>query len=328
MKKIVLTGISAIEAWDIGLCAQARPVERLDLSNCAVGKQDRAGLNELVRPLTRPLHVLSSGKGMRRNSREFQCHVLTREVPRHSYFEIGEETYVEAPYLYFAQRAGRLSLSQACLLGMELCGNYSTLWLHGANHRIGDSRKGALERPPLASVERLERYAHAYGLGRKSMALRACKVLAEGARSPRESALHLLLQMDGRHGGYAQSGYQINARVPLAPEFRALMGEDTLEVDFLWRNHAFALEYDGRDWHADDRQRAYDNMRRSVLREMGIDVLVVDKWQMGDLTAFDAIMQMVADRAGGPSVRHDAKSRDARMELRAQLLAPRIDLYR
>jgi hypothetical protein len=210
---------------------------------------------------------------------------------------------------------------------MELCGQYSTNPVHAAAGRT-ESGKDYLERPAPSTALLLDRYAAALGLGRKSKVRRACKALANGSRSPRESILHLMMHLKRRQGGYALKGYLLNCRIPLPPELAALMGEETLQLDFYWKEFHLAVEYDGSDFHSGDRQRSYDNLRRSVLRQLGIQVITIDKYQMADMAVLDGIMQMVSQAVGGPEVLLDAESKRKRAALHAQLLERDIQLYR
>lgn len=333
MKFIVLHGITALEAWDLGLCAQARPVTQLDLSNCDARAADMKQLLAQLPLLTRPLHILVGSASQRRHTSTWETHLLKRNLPLNSYFQIAEGIYVEAPYLCFASLAGRLPISYATWLGLELCGRCSSLPFHETERRI-DPKKGYLERPPLTTAKLLDRYARAYGLGDKSHARRACAFMQDNVRSPRECILHIFSCFQSQLGGYGFHGYTLNTRLDVPPDLARIIGVDKLEADMLWtglgphKDEKFAFEYDGKDYHSDDSQRSYDNIRRAVLRAMGVQIITVDKWQMKDMATFDGIMQLVADSTGGPTVRQDPKARAARIALREELLTPGANPYR
>jgi len=333
MKFIVLHGITALEAWDLGLGAHAKPVEHLDPSASTISASDMQQFLEGLPFLTKPLHILVGSANQRRHSKSWETHLIQKPFPRNSFFDIGNGIFIEAPYMCFALLSGKLPYSHACWLGLELCGRCSTLPFHADAKRI-DPKKGYLERMPLTTVNLLRRYATAYGLGEKSMAQRACGIVQDNARSPRECTLHLETRFQPRLGGYGLRNYTLNESIPLTYELANLIGVDKLEADMLWKglgprkDGMFALEYDGKDYHADDRQRAYDNIRRSILRYMGVEIVTVDKWQMNDMATFDGIMQMVAESVGGPAVRQDAKARAARIALREEILSPGANPYK
>lgn len=134
--------------------------------------------------------------------------------------------------------------------------------------------------------------------------------------------------MPPERGGYGLRGYELNCRIPVPEGIGQLLNVNTLVADAYWSDCGVALEYDGEDYHSSGAQRSYDNIRRSILRRLGIDVITVDKRQMMDMAVLDGVMQIVSDAVGGPPIRQDAVSRNARLELRSQLLAPDIDLYR
>ena len=327
MKCIVLHGRSAAEAWDIGLLHVNRLVDSLDWGTCASNAEELNMLVEATEQFTRPVHIAVPDRQFRRDTSFWKAHALLRNLPQNSFYQIDEGVYAEAPHLFFALAAGRLPFIHACLLGMELCGRYSTNPIHVKAHRTV-SGKDYLERPAPTSALLLQRYATALGLERKSTVQRACKVIANGSRSPRESILHLMMRLPRRNGGYLFSGFRLNHRIPLPPELAALMNEDTLQVDFYWKDHQLAVEYDGADFHSGEKQRSYDNIRRSVLRQLGIQVITIDKHQMANLAVLDGIMQIVSESIGGPQVLQDAKSRQKRAALHDQLLASNICLYR
>ena len=333
MEFIVLHGITALEAWDLGLGTNAQLVEHLDLAESATQPGDMRQFLDALSVLTRPLHILVGNARQRRHSRNWETHLIQRQLPQNSFFCIAPGIYIEAPYLCFAMLAGKLPFSHACWLGLELCGRCSTLPYHESARRI-DPQKGYLERRPLTTVTLLERYSTAYGLGDKSMARRACGIVQNNARSPKECTLHLFSRFLPRLGGYGLRNYGLNESVPLPPELAELIGVEELEADMLWRDlgprkdRMLAVEYDGKDYHTDDRQRSYDNIRRTLLRNVGVEVITIDKWQLYDMAVLDGIMQIVSEAVGGPTVRQDTKARAARMALRGELLAPGANPYK
>ena len=327
MKILVLHGASAAEAWDIGLPQGAPLVEQLDLAQCASNAEELREFQDALPELSRPLNIVVSHANDRRRSKSWKPHVISRELPRNSFVSLGDGIYVEAPYLFATELVNELPYALACMLCMEACGGYSTLHLHKAQNRI-DAKKGYLERPALTTVGQLARYATAAGFGPRAKVQKVCNAVANNADSPRESVMHLFTHLNAERGGYGISGYDLNAEIPLNPQLETLIGVPRLKADMLWENRHFALEYDGKDYHADDSQRAYDNIRRSVLKSLGITVLTIDKYQMKNMDILDGVMQVVSDAVGGPSVRHDPEARIARINLRKQLLAPNLDLYR
>lgn len=326
MKSIVLFDISAIEAWDIGLCAHAVPCDAPDSSECASTAAELAELEGILPRLTRPLHILAPSRDARRQSARWRCHTFKRPLPRNSFFQVEEHVFVAAPYLGFARLARRLPLPEATLLGMEFCGRFSTLRLHAQAGRTA-AGKGYLERPPLANAATISRYLAAMGLERHATAVRASKLLQDNARSPREALLHVLLTCRRPHGGYHFTGYAVNSAVALPKHLETLVGSPSLECDFLWEERGLCIEYDGKDYHSDDAQRAHDNMKRLALSQLGIRVVTVDKHQLREQHLIDGVMQAVSEQIGASPVRMDRAAVEARMRLRRRLLDPSLDLY-
>ena len=330
MKAIAIYDVSAIECLDLGLCKRAEYVERLDTAELAGAAEELHELAGVLPQLSTPIHILVSGKGSRRNSSQWKCHVSVRPFPRNSFLKVSENVYVAAPHLCFVHFARRLSMAHAMLLGMELCGRYSTLRLHGAAGRI-DSDKGYYERDPLTSASTLWRYVLAFGCGSKSSAFKACKILQGGARSPAEAQLNGLLGFAALQGGYARGGFALNQRISLSPDLAMLAGVESYECDFLWKledaHVKVDLEYDGEMAHSGESKRSYDNIRRTVLGKLGIRVITLDKRQLYDQAVFESVVGILSEHLGRPLAVPSQTVRAKRLELRAELLQPHPDLY-
>lgn len=327
MKCIVLYNKTALEAWDLGLCSSATLVETLDPDTIAGSSAEIALFDSLYPQLTRPIHLLSPSKSARRQSRSRRCHVLSRPLPRHSFFQMEGNVNVAAPWLCYINIASQLTFAQAALMGMELCGRYSTLPLHRAANRLV-AGKGYLERPPIVTPRQIRSYVAAMGLNRNTPAARAAQVLEANARSPMEAVLHIMMRSHASQGGYGFTDYGINQDVPLAPELARIVGVDSYECDYYWRSHGVALEYDGRDYHTSDEQRAHDNTKRSVLSQMGIKVFTIDKHKLYDFEMLDGIMRMLAASIGERPPSRSTTARARRMRLHGELTSHDLVLYR
>ena len=326
MKCIVLVGISAIEAWDLGLCIRALPVEEIDSIEYACNAEELRQFDDVFPQLTRPLHILAPNKSARRQSKRWHCHTLSRKLPRHSFFKVTENIYVAAPYLCFFQFARKLPFAHALLLGMELCGGYSTLRLHREAGRCAPG-KDYLERRALSTPAQLQRYIKACGLGKNSVPRRVASLLQAGTASPRESIIHAMIHPSRLQGGFGMEGYEVNGEIQLPREMAIASGVASFRGDFYWREKALILEYDGRDYHADDSQRSYDNFRRTVLGELGIRTICLDKGQFKDLATVEHVMSAVASHLGEEPSETTPRIQKARRLLHRQLLEPDINLY-
>ena len=326
MISLVIYSASAAEAVDLGLCQHARLVDSIDVSTLPASAEDLTAFADVFPELSRPVHILSPHAGARRNSAQWYCHVASKAYPRNSFYEVMPGIYVAAPYLSFAERAAQLPWEQAAMLGMELCGRYSTLALHGARGRIDPSR-GFFVRSALTTPQQLLRYSEALGLGPKSSAVKASKVIAGMMRSPMEAALYLLFTLRPLRGGYHLGGWDANHRIVLPEHLAVVAGVEGYELDLYRADARLSLEYDGSKYHSDENQRSYDNLRKTLLGQLGIRVLSVDKSQLYCLPKIDGVADAVAELLGEEKVRCDPRSMAARKRLRRLILDTGVDLY-
>lgn len=316
----------------MGWAEHAVPLRELPSCEIASNAKDYASFDWLLSKLARPVHVLSMHKEDRRQSRKLRCHVHAGTFPEFSFFDMGNGVLVMAPWLCFALMAKRLSLSECMLLGMELCGCYSTHPQHLARMQaLGDEetlKRGYLIRPPLTTPQKLEAsLSTLYANGRNVKSLQAARWLAENSRSPMESRLYLLLCLKGVRGGYGISRPLLNCRIELPAWVARASDRQYFECDLYWPSARVAVEYDGQNTHSTAPQRARDNVRRNMLEHLGIRVVVLDKCQLSNERETDDTVRVLCGYLGEKGVRESKRTRQARLKLRAELLAWNRNLY-
>ena len=202
------------------------------------------------------------------------------EIPSGLVLELAPGVYSAGPELCFVQMARDLPLVDAVALGCELCGSYS--------HFSGRA-SGFYERPPLTSVEQIERAIEElnglYGLGRAREAIRWVR---DGSRSPMETVVSSVLFLPRRHRGFAFARPELNYCVELDEEASAITGTRRCYVDASWPGVRRGTEYDSREYHTDP---ARDLRRREALQHMGWDIYTIDLDRMTD---FDELAKCVA----------------------------------
>ena len=195
---------------------------------------------------------------------------------------------------------------------MELCGTYAL--------RPDSIEDKASRDYQLANVNALSRKVNAWkDLHGLVMARKVARYLANGAASPMESKVYLLLCLPLQYGGYNIERPVINAEIPLDPEGRLILRQDSVKPDFLWRGCKLVLEYDG-EYHNDPYQRVKDEKRRAVLESMGYTVIVAKKQQVFDPIAFDGLARTLMQKLGMRSRPLTLKHQLAREALREALL--------
>lgn len=83
-----------------------------------------------------------------------------------------------------------------------------------------------------------------------------------------------------------------------APEVNVLI--DTMEVDFLWRNHRLVVETDGYRYHRGRTAFENDRDRDLRLRSLGFNVIRLSEKQVADEPErlLDVLRELLSDRAG------------------------------
>jgi len=218
------------------------------------------------------------------------------------------------------------------MLGMELCGSYSTLpFSHAARSpytpTAKEHQRGYVERAALTNPhEIVEHLETVLGNGSEAKALAAARHLVGNAHSPAESRYFIRLYTSAKRGGYGFPKPLLNARLPLPPDLQQLTGRTEYVIDFLHPKQHLGVEYDG-GYHWNDEQRLADNLRELVLNELGIEVVRVDKHQLESLEAMDISAQAISKRLGIRLRRPSDSTLKKRKELQDQLLDFGFDLY-
>ena len=127
----------------------------------------------------------------------------------------------------------------------------------------------------------------------------AARLAFDGAASPMEAKLALLLSLPTRLGGFGLPRPQLNRPFALSPEAQLVYPHTPCRLDLSWPGTDLDVEYDGSgDEHSGD-MHAKDVARLAALRLDGVDVLVLAKQQVYDPRAFAQMVQVIAGKLGG-----------------------------
>lgn len=209
---------------------------------------------------------------------------------------MGEESFVRwrgfascGPEETFVQMANSLSLLDTIRLGFELCGFY-------AHHPNGD--RGFMSSVPLTSTSKLSRFVDscqgAYGVKNARRALRCIK---DGSASPMETAVHMLLCLSPKLGGFGFPSACLNYRVNLSERARKIAQRNYVECDLYWPAVKCAVEYDSDEFHASEGGVSRDARKRAALLSMGITVITLTKNQVYGM-GFSETARLLAKRLG------------------------------
>ena len=227
----------------------------------------------------------------RRKSEGSQAWHLWNKAPRDAFSPAGEGSFVASPEFCFLQMASVLSFSELVLLGMEFCGFYCL---------DPTEDEGFGKRPvALTSCARIRDFlAENEGARGRRAAEVALSYVADGAASPMESAIYLLLVLPYKRGGYGLPRPLLNYEIKLDEKARKLSGGRSCWGDLCWPDSHLDLEYLGRPSHEGANNMLSDRRRTLAIEEAGYEVIEITKEQVFDLVAFDIVARRIAAKLG------------------------------
>ena len=247
----------------------------------------------------RPLHVLFAKAGLRPVPNAgtlppLRPHVQTAELPAGSILRLSEHVAIVSPELCFLQMAARFSVERLILAGFELCGTYALL-----PDPENPARDKVVERPALTCSADIANILTHPMAARNRRAQAAAAHLMDGAASPMEAKVALLLTLPSAMGGYALPRPVLNPELPLGRNAQTLYPHSTVRPDLFWADARFDVEYDGSD-HDGEESRAKDAGRRAALEAEGVTVLTLTYPQVAGDAAFDILARRIAKTVGAP----------------------------
>lgn len=295
-----------------------RPQQRKVLTD-SIPSRDRIDLSELSRHGIwigndiEKLHVLVASGNARRHSSSLVCHVFSSPLPNETLLRISPDTYCCSPALTALQCSINRSVSFALMLIMELLGSYSlpaeaTFPIaHGGRwpdsikaSEIDQTHYGCEPAVTIKELRKLARWT-------KSSAARpfrqAVEIAAEGSASPSESIMFGMFGAPMRLGGFAcnslpKGGMLLNHRLDFdtdAMHMASGMPYAVLDADIPAAK--IDLEYNGAE-HESLNARIHDGNRNNGIKGMGYKVLVINRDQMRDIVALEAIAKSIHRDAG------------------------------
>lgn len=283
---VYLSHRTALEYWRRHPAPSAyRTIVRGGIGDFTARARDIAGLclDSWAAP---PFDVLVPLEAQRRHSSLVSSHVCSHPLPDGSFAKVKRGVAVSVPELCFAQLAARLSLPRLVLLGYELCGSYVL--------RPGDPN-GFIGCDPLTSVDRLRSYLDRLrGFCGDAKARRALACVADGAASPVEAQIAMLLCMPKGQGGYGLALPRLNHRLVLSDRAARESGRSVCRCGLYWPDARLCVEYNGDTWYTGARRIAGGVVGTNALVNDGVTVVVVTSAQLCDAAKFDEVAHVVA----------------------------------
>lgn len=326
MEGLVGTGASAIQAIRKARCMYASlpwetvpPAEQRRVMRDTVPNVDAIDYAVLERcGLWRgadgeELQLLVGSAAARRRRAAVHCQVCGGQLPKGAVMRMAPGVYCMSPgYAALWYLRGR-TLPEAYALLMELLGSYSlppeaTLPLSWGGVWPDDRASSDVEQThyrcePAVTLLELKRIAR-WASGRADAVFRkAVQLVLEGSASPAETVLCGVFSVPMRYGGFAcgslpRGGMLLNYRVNFTRQALLMAsGMPYAVCDAYLPAAKTDLEYNGIG-HEELDARIHDGNRNNGLRGMGIRVIVINRGQMRDLDALEAIARSMYRDAG------------------------------
>lgn len=257
-------------------------------------------------------HVLVGRKTASRRSGSTAYHCFLRPFPNGSVRKVSNGLYVTTPEFTFMRLARRLDAVALVRLGLELTGSFVP-----NEHDL----RGFSASDPVTNSHRLRRFLdRAQSLHGAVNARQAGRYLLDGAASPMEADLALLLTLPKQLGGYALPHPVLNHSLDLNAAGFPQLRRKAIIVDFAWPNERVVLEYDSDQFHTGAEKIAADSARRNDIELLGFDVQTVTNKEISSASSMDKIARTLARKLGVRSRRDPDGFANKQSQLRRTLL--------
>lgn len=358
-KRLCITGLSAIQACDEGALSYAKHSRVRSTSSFA---QAAADLDSYAIPAgcTSPIEIIVPDDNHRPRNNRWRAYRRTEPFPLQSLLDIGDDRLLVSPGYFFLKTAPQLKFVQAVLLGMELCGYYSTLmsvpyrqyrdelirnreidvagkpwppsaWEMSLDHQRDLLDNGFVVREPLLKSNELRAYlSQALSEKSNSRALVASRQVMDDSRSPMESRLYARYCLPRRYGGLNLRPVKLNSVIEVPREYAVASSVSRYSVDLYWPKAGIAIEYQGSFAHSGLTAEQRDRLKRNILQATGIRIISIDSRQYANEDVLDLYATEIARGMGMfPSeLKLQPREMKARLELLDIVTSWDSDLYR
>lgn len=300
--------------WD----ATGRVEQRRALAGC-VPNADQIDFDELDRMGVweereeEALHLLVKEPGARRRRKPLACQVLSSALPAGALMRIAPGLYACSPAFAALLYSRGRTLGAVVALLMEFLGTYSLsseatlpiawggVWPDARAN--GDVEQTHYRCEPVTTAAELKAMARWAKSSDYATFREAVRIAAPGSASPAETLMYGMLGAPMRHGGFAcatlpKGGMLLNHRLDFdANAVRMASGIPYAICDAYIPAAKIDIEYNGAG-HESENSRIHDGQRNNGLKGMGVTVIVINRDQMRDIVALEAIAKTVYKAAG------------------------------
>lgn len=220
-----------------------------------------------------PYHVLI--KEGRRNSVDGFCfHRLPKSWELATFYQVVPGIFAPSPEATLAFLGAHLSFHELVFLGNALCGSFGL---------DPQSPSGTFPRLPLTTNHCLCEYAktHAKTTGVPALT-KAAPYISEGAESPPEILMRMVLTLPLRYGGLNVPGAATNKEYAPSKRAQLISGRQSLRPDLMFSHQGknVSVEYDSDSVHLTKEQAAKDEAKRLALEADGFKVISIRPAQL------------------------------------------------
>ena len=253
---------------------------------------------------SRPLHLLASHRSMQRYSKRHIVHIWSPPYPEGTFVHVSPHIYVLSPIASLMRMSTTMTDTEVLKHLYQLVGSY----------RIGPD--GLHERPPLMTLEQVRSYISSCNNVNGAKRIRQLlPFIAEGAASPEEAKLAIILVLPERMGGFGLPLPELNRQVIVGTGGQ----NETRYPDLLWEVFKLIIEYLGDEHHNRPDRFGPDAARKTHLQEAGYTVIDVTKFQTARKDELDSIAATARNIMGLPPLKQTEDFREKNEALRAAL---------
>lgn len=272
-----------------------------------------------------PVRLLVSRPQVRVFDKNVHVRVIAEQLPAGSLLRVEPGLYCLSPgYAAIRYLAGR-SFAMSFMLLMELLGTYTLspdatipidrggIWPDWRAEGRSSNEENDQEESEIAELEaavieqihnkcdpaltpaQLKRFIKTATGNRAHPLRQAAKYVAKGSRSPAESLLYGMFYLPHAYGGFncraLKGGIILNHRINFSPRAsHVASGMPYAICDAYIPAASTDMEYNG-IVHELENSRIHDDKRNNGMQAMGIRVLAINREQMRDIPALEAIAQ-------------------------------------
>ena len=313
--------------------AIGRVEQRRALADCVpnvdqidFGELDRLGAWEAAEG--EPLHLLVKEAAARRRREPLDCRVFSGALPAGALMRVAPGVYAASPAFAALRYARGRSLGEVLALIMELLGTYAlppeaTLPISWGGVWPDEQSDKAVEQvhywcEPVVTLLELRALARWAKSSEDAVFREAVRIAAPGSASPAETVAYGMLGAPMRHGGFGCSalprgGMLLNHRIEFdANAVHMASGMTHAICDAYIPAAKIDIEYNGIG-HEEENVRIHDGQRNNGIKGMGVVVFVINRDQMRDIVALEAIAKAIY-KAAGKQFRYTFKGYRKRQE--------------